>query len=346
MKKKGKIIGNVLFLILIFGFTIYGVFHGKDLAEIFRVIGEADNRFLVGAVACVLIFIWGESVVIHYLMKTLNVSMKPWKCFLVSSVGFFFSCVTPSASGGQPMQVVFMKKEKVPIPISSLVLMIVTITYKLVLVMIGIFLLLFQRGFIHRYLLSIMPVFYLGLFLNIACVAVLLLLVFHPLFMRTLINRSYNFAVKIRLIRKQSKTLKKLDDSMELYKETAEYLKSNFWVVVNVFIITFFQRVILFMVTYFVYRSFGLRGTGIYDLIMLQAAIAVAVDMLPLPGGMGVSEKLFTMIFAPVFGTAMMIPGMILSRGLSYYTELIVSAFMTVVAQFTMGKRKKILQIK
>ena len=346
MKKKGKIIGNGLFLILVFGFTLYGVFHGEDLGEIFKSIDQADNRFLAGAIACVLVFIWGESIVIHYLMKTLNVSLKPWKCFLVSSVGFFFSCITPSASGGQPMQMVFMKKEKVPIPVSSLVLMIVTITYKLVLVMIGIFLLVFQREFVNRYLQNIMPVFYIGLMLNVVCVSVLLLLVFHPLFMRTIVSKGYNLAVRFRLIKRRSKTLQKLDDSMDLYNETAQYLKKNFWLVVNVFIITFFQRIILFMVTYFVYRSFGLKGTSIYDLVMLQAAIAVAVDMLPLPGGMGISEKLFTIIFAPVFGVATLLPGMILCRGLSYYTELIVSACMTVVAQFTMGKKKKVLQAK
>lgn len=55
--------------------------------------------------------------------------------------------------------------------------------------------------------------------------------------------------------------------------------------------------------------------------------ISVSVDMLPLPGGMGISEKLFSMIFEPVFGSALLIPGMILSRGLGYYTELLISAF-------------------
>ena len=95
------------------------------------------------------------------------------------------------------------------------------------------------------------------------------------------------------------------------------------------------------MVTYFVYRSFGLEKHNLYDLTMLQAVIAVAVDMLPLPGGMGISEKLFSIIFAPVFGTALLLPGMILSRGLSYYTELLVSAVMTVTAHVTLGRKKK-----
>jgi len=72
---------------------------------------------------------------------------------LFSSVGFFFSCITPSASGGQPAQIYYMKKEKIPIPVSTLVLMIVTITYKLVLVVIGVVVTFFGQGFIHKYLM-------------------------------------------------------------------------------------------------------------------------------------------------------------------------------------------------
>lgn len=59
-------------------------------------------------------------------------------------------------------------------------------------------------------------------------------------------------------------------------------------------------------------------------LITLQAVIAVSVDMLPLPGGMGISETLFLIIFAPVFGE-LLLPGMVLSRGLGYYSELLIS---------------------
>ena len=51
-----------------------------------------------------------------------------------------------------------------------------------------------------------------------------------------------------------------------------------------VFLITCLQRVALFFVTYFVYRSFGLHQYSMYDIVILQGMISVAVDMLPLPG--------------------------------------------------------------
>ena len=86
-----------------------------------------------------------------------------------------------------------------------------------------------------------------------------------------------------------------------------------------------FQRFALFTATWFVYKAFGLSGTNVFVIILLQSAISVSVDMLPLPGGMGISEKLFSMILNR-FWKCTFDPGMILSRGLGYYTELLISA--------------------
>lgn len=97
--------------------------------------------------------------------------------------------------------------------------------------------------------------------------------------------------------------------------------------------ITFVQRLALFGVTGAVYRAFGMSGTGMTDIVFLQAVISVSVDMLPLPGGMGISETLFLKIFLPVFGPVLL-PAMVLSRGLGYYSQLLISAVFTVVTQF------------
>lgn len=103
-------------------------------------------------------------------------------------------------------------------------------------------------------------------------------------------------------------------------------------VLFHVIAVTFIQRLALFAVTWMVYLAFGMEGTPMWDVVMLQAVISVSVDMLPLPGGMGISETLFLKIFQPVF-LSVTLPAMVLSRGLGYYSQLIISAVFTVVAQ-------------
>ena len=338
MKSRKKIIFNGVFLAVVFALTIYGVFHGEDLSSMMDAIHRADKRWLIPGIALVAFFIWGESIIIWYMMRSSGIQLKKRTCFLFSSVGFFFSCITPSASGGQPMQIYYMKKEKISIPVSTVILMIVTITYKLVLVVIGIGIAIFGRGFLHKYLEGILPVFYLGLALNIFCVTFMTILVFHPLLAKAIMVKGMKLLERLHLVKKKDGRLKKLEDSMDTYRNTAAYLKNNPFVIVKVIGITFIQRMALFAVTWFVYQAFGLHGTGFWEILFLQAVISVSVDMLPLPGGMGISETLFLKIFSPVFG-GLLLPGMVLSRGLGYYGELLISAAFTVVAQLTIGKK-------
>ena len=135
--------------------------------------------------------------------------------------------------------------------------------------------------------------------------------------------------------------MEKLAASMDRYKETAAFFKSHKPMMALVFLITVIQRFILFYATYFVYRAFGLSGTSMWTIGLLQAAISISVDMLPIPGGMGISEAMFLSIFAPVFGSAMVLPGMALSRGITYYVQLFLCAVMAIVAHFVLGREKK-----
>ena len=110
---------------------------------------------------------------------------------------------------------------------------------------------------------------------------------------------------------------------------------------IRVFLITLVQRMILFVVAWFTYRAFHLSGESFVTIVLLQAMIAVAVDMLPLPGGMGISENLFLALFEPVFGAVLVLPGMVICRGISYYTQLMVSAVMTLVSMFILRKKTR-----
>ena len=336
MRDKKKAVWNMVFLFAVFGLTLYGVFHGEDLESMMLAIQTAQWEWLLPGVGLVLFFIWGESIIIWYMMKSYGTQLKKRTCFLFSSVGFFFSCITPSASGGQPMQIYYMKKERIPIPVSTVVLMIVTITYKLVLVVIGIGILIFGQGFLHRYLEGILPVYYLGLGLNVFCVIFMTVLVFHPVLARVILRKGMQILERFHLMKPKKERVEKLELSMDTYRGTAEYLKEHLGVILIVFGITFVQRMALFAATWFVYLAFGLSGTSFWDVVFLQAVISVSVDMLPLPGGMGISETLFLHIFRPVFGS-LLLPGMVLSRGLVYYGELLISAVFTVVAQLTIG---------
>jgi uncharacterized protein (TIRG00374 family) len=280
-------------------------------------------------------------VIIHYLMRTLHTRVPFSHCCLFSFTGFFYSCITPGAGGGQPMQVLAMRKDHIPVAVSTVVLSIITLTFKMVLVLFGMMVLIIRPASMMVYLEPVEFWLYAGLVLNTIWIIGLLLLIFNPALVRKLAYGIFHILQKLHLIRNPERMPKRIENAVSQYQGTSDFFKAHMGVMVNVLIMTFVQRCVLFFVTWLVYRSFGLSGESMPLIVSLQAMISVASDMLPLPGGMGASETLFLEIFQSVFGPALVLPGMMISRGISYYTQLLISGVMTVVSSFVLKEKKE-----
>lgn len=329
-KKKNLIhIGVLLFLVAL---TFYLLFRDKDIGSVVASIHGTDPIYIVLSFGLVIVFVCFESVIIHYMMRSLKKKSRLLSCIKYSFIGFFFSCITPSATGGQPAQLYYMKKDGWDLSVSTLILMIVTVGYKFVLVFIGAVILLFHHDFIFDYLGNTVFFFYLGIFLNVVCVLGIVVLIFEPNLARKIAMWGLCVLQKLHILKSKPDREARLLKSMEQYHAAASYFRTHKIVIWNVFLLSLFQRVCLFFVTYLVYRAFGLHGFSPYHMILLQAAISIGVDMLPLPGGIGASESLFTIIFKPIFGASLVLSGMLLSRGISYYGLLLISAVITIAA--------------
>lgn len=334
-----KKILNALFLFAVFGFTLWLVFSNEDFGQVLYHLQTANFLYVIPGILCVILFILGESVIIYYLMGTLGTRVQMSHCCLYSFIGFFYSAITPSASGGQPLQIIAMRKDRIPVAVSTVVLAIVTITYKLVLVIIGVVVMALRPKALMVYLEPVQSVIYLGLALNIICIVILLMLVFCPKLVRVITLKTLALINKIKPLRNMEKQTARFERIVSQYEGTAEFFLTHKRVIFRVLLLTMAQRITLFLVTWFTYLAFDLSGHSMPLIVTLQAMISVAADMLPLPGGMGVSETLFLDIFPTIFGESLVIPGMMISRGISYYTQMILSAIMTVVASFIIRDR-------
>lgn len=341
MKNQRKWIFNGLFLALVMGLTLYGLFHGSDLGRLRTLLKSADWRWWLAGFILVVLFILGESLVLHDIMGTLGTPHRLTHCFLFSFIGFFFSCITPSAGGGQPAQVYFMKKDGIPASVSVPVLMLVTITYKLVLVGYGLGVLLLRPPAVLAALRPVMGWCYLGLGLNVAFVGLYLLLVFCPGLVEGFLLLCIRGLERIRPRGKQPERVEALGRWMGKYRDVARCFSHHWGMLLRVMLLTVLQRSLLFAVTWMAMRSFGLHNTGLMTVVTLQAMISMGTDLLPLPGGMGASETMFMGIFPAVCGKALALPVLMVSRGISYYGQLLLSAGFTVGALFLLGTGKR-----
>ena len=274
----------------------------------------------------IVVFVCCESYIIYRMLRLLHYNDVPKRnCVKYSFVGFFFSCITPSATGGQPMQLYYMNRDKVDISVGTVILMIVTILYKFVLA---------------EYIGKAAFFFYLGMALNVFCVAFMLILVFEPTLASKIVLWLFQKLEKFHILKKKEERLEKLQNSMIEYHKAAAIIQGHRIFIFRMFVVTLIQRLIHFSITYLVYRAMGLSALGFIDAVALQSVISISVDMLPLPGGMGISEGLFLNIFKKIFVGGLLYPAMLLSRGISYYALVLISAVMTGGAHVTI-KRKE-----
>ena len=79
--------------------------------------------------------------------------------------------------------------------------------------------------------------------------------------------------------------------------------------------------------------SYRVEGTQKGFQSDVQAAVTIAVDMLPLPGAQGISELMYCRIFSGVFSAGYLMPSLYVTRGITFYFLLIFSLLVVVVNQ-------------
>lgn len=119
------------------GLSFYTIFHGQDMGQVRSALEKLSPVSLCLAVLTALFFVSAEGIMIWYLLRSMNGKSGLLKCISYSFIGFFYSGITPSATGGQPMQLYYMCKDKNSLSESSVVLMTVALIYKFVLVVMG-----------------------------------------------------------------------------------------------------------------------------------------------------------------------------------------------------------------
>lgn len=339
--KKRKWALNLLFLGAVMGATIWGVFRGSDMDSLLKLVRSADWRWWLLGFGLVVLFIGGESLVLHRIMGTLRTPHRLTHCFLYSFVGFFFSCITPSAGGGQPAQVCFMKKDGINASVSVPVLILVTITYKLVLVLYGIVVFLLRPAGVMAALEPVIWWCWLGLVLNALFVAGALVLIFRPEAVERCLRLGLRLWERLSRGNKLEQRMERLQVWMGKYRSVSYCFQSHWGMILRITALTVLQRSTLFAVTYVALRSFGIAGISLGTAIVLQAMISLGTDLLPLPGGMGASETMFLWIFSALCGAEQVLPVLLVSRGISYYGQLLISAVFTVAAVFLLGRHER-----
>ncbi|WP_394266482.1 YbhN family protein [Anaerotignum sp.] len=329
-----KYVGSVLFLCLLIGITIYVLVKNNDMRAVAAAMVRADQRWILAGVVTALFFVAAEGSIICYLLRAIGQNVPLLKCVSWSFIGFFFSGITPSATGGQPAQLFYMKKAGLPLTDSTPVLMVVAVLYKFVLAVLGLFIAIFCHKQLGAYFQGYYWLFYLGIGLNAVLVIILLWVMVTPVWAEKAALFLEGLLVKIKLLHPKEERKERLREAVARYGMVVRFFQQNPRKIVVATGMTLVQRSSLFFLTWLIYRAMGLEGVSLIWIMVLQATVYIAVDMLPFPGSAGISELVYAAVFASVFSGSDLAASMCISRGISFYLVLLVSMGIWCVCHF------------
>lgn len=328
--RKKKLAINVILFLAIMVFTMWFVFRDEGVEAVLTAMKQMSFAHLLLAIAIALFFVSAEGVMIWYLLRSIDGTSSLFSCIRCSFIGFLFSGITPSATGGQPMQLYYLKRDGNSWSLSSVALMTVALMYKLVLVLYGVGILLFWHAPLRGYLgTGYYRLFLLGLTLNTLLVVGLLMVMFTPSVIRLLSGKAEWLAVKLHLLKKAGSKQARLDHFMDNYQNALSFLKEHKGKMLVVLLGTVVQRAAVFALTYVVYRGMGMSGVALTTIMWLQAAVYIAVDMLPIPGAQGITEAMYRRAFLNIFTAGHVTASMCISRGVSFYLMICVGLVVT-----------------
>lgn len=326
-KKIKKTIRNLIVFILLIGLTFYLIFKDQNVLEILNIAVSVKKRYILVAIIAMCLYLLGETINITRILKELGEKSTFLRNVRYTLIGFFFSSITPAASGGQPMEIYYMHKEKIAVANSTLALLVHLTSFQIVTITLGILSTILHFEIVKSGLIYLVV---LGILLNSTALTLLAISIFSKRLSKGLIN----FAVKVlRFFRIPNieKKQESLEKELEKYQESAVYIKEHKKLMIKTLVTTFIQVIIYYSIPYWVYLAFGFTGYNFFQIVTLQAMLYATVSGIPSPGAVGVSEGAFIEIFKGVFPATMMNSAILLNRGASFYLFVIISAIITTI---------------
>lgn len=332
-----KIITNLIIFILLIILTFYLVLKDQDFSQMDSILKGVKKEFILLAVLVMCIYVSCEAINIRRILKELGEKVSFFSAIKYTLSGFFFSAITPAASGGQPMEIYYMHKDNISVAHSTLTLLMQLCSFQIISISFGII-----SAIIHFDVLKngLIYLFILGIALNSSALALLVIAIFSKRLSEGLIKFSVK-VLKFFRIRNIEEKQEKLEKELASYQTSAIYIKEHKLLMVKTLLTTAVQLLAYYSVTYWVYLAFGLNTYNIWQILTLQAVLYATVSGIPSPGAVGVSEGGFLGIFKKAFPEATISSAMLLSRGVNFYLLIIVSVIVVIVNTFREKKVAK-----
>ena len=352
-KKKRKFNGGFIFNLIVLAISVFLVIQFLTSENGLIDLVKSKDSFLIGwAIAGLLVFDLNMFIDAIVTMIYIRMQYKDFRLIdavKVAFVGVFFGAITPSNTGGQPMQLFVMSKMKVNIGFGSACMTQKFIVYQYVTMAISIFAIIAKFDFFQDSFTNFWSSAFIVLgFLTQVLVTVLFLIVCYSskvtVFLLRLIGRLLK---KIKFVKEPEKKIKRLKREFIQFHKANKLISSDKKRFALIIGLVFVQVLMIMSVPFFIYLAFdmpknaaaqGLPLGNLFDFICIQSFVLFTSNLIPLPGASGGAELAFSMYFGRYFGDKRILPAILLWRFIVYYGAMLLTA---PFSYYTKGHKKE-----
>ena len=209
MKEKKKIpwgliyVGLTVVVMIVFGLV------NTEFAGMFSVIANLSLGFVALAVLMTGVFLVTEGGIIHMLLRAQGEHVGFWTTVKIGLIGIYYSYITPSSTGGQPAQVVYLRRDKVSVGNSTAVLFVKFFAYQLAFVLCTVASLIYMYPSLKRDDPQLIPIVLLGIAINGLWIIAIPLL-FSPKILKKLCGGVTKLLLKCTFLKKRENYMEKV----------------------------------------------------------------------------------------------------------------------------------------
>lgn len=337
MKSTKKIILNsIIFIFLIF-ITYYIIFRNQNIYKMYKQINDLNLFYIIIALIAMISYFLIEAINVKKLLISFKEKISIFKTFRYTLVAFFFSSITPGATGGQPVEVYYLNREGIKVSNSTMALLIHLCGYHISSITLAIIGSIINPSILEN---GVIYFFILGTLLNTVPVTITIIGIFFPKLALRLVKLTIKIlkALKIKNI---DNIIEKINKELEIYQESAGYIKNNKKAFIKAMLLATIDMLVYYTVPFFIYKSFGLEGKTIIDIILLQAVLHGTVCSMPLPGTVGISETVFLIIYSMIYPSNILQSALVVNRFISFYLFVFISLIVYIITKIKLDNQKE-----
>lgn len=332
---------NALVLICTLGLVLYLSARGGDIGDVWTALCGADLRYILLAIVSWCVFMTFEAMGLHVFFHQQKVKIHFGTSLLVALIGSFYSSITPAATGGQPMQVLALKKRGIPAGISSSGLAVKFFTFQTALLTLGALLWAVNPAIVESCPGEAKWVVAAGFFLNGLSVAAVLLLAVNKNIVRGILTLAIRIGRALRLVKDVARTTSRVDAAISDFHASVDMLTHHPIRLFHLYLLSCLQVLGLMSIAYCVYRALGMAQCSYLDILTLQFLLYIAASFTPLPGASGAQEGGFYIFFQHIFPADKLVGALLLWRFFTYYFTLIVGLIAVILDSAISMRGKK-----